>query len=270
MSIDWFRSWHGAPTDSKWLLIAKRAGVTPGIVSAVVWALFDHASQAEQRGNVETFDVETYAVFSGFSEENITAIIFAMKEKSLIVSGTLSAWEKRQPKRNDDSAERVREHRNAVKRTVTQCNSREEKRREEKIEKEVSKKDTREVALFADPPDFDEFWGTWPNKVGRSAAVKAYGAAIKRGTKPSDIVDGVRSYIRDKPPDRQWLNPATFLNQSRWEDKPAQVQNGKTSNVLQAADNLVSILDSFDRGAAETDAIRGPTGPSNVRLISQG
>lgn len=26
--MDWFRSWHGAPTDNKWLLIAKRAGVT--------------------------------------------------------------------------------------------------------------------------------------------------------------------------------------------------------------------------------------------------
>jgi hypothetical protein len=104
------------------------------MVSAVVWALFDHASQAEQRGNVDGFDVETYAIFSGFDEANIAAIIEALKEKNLIISGTLSAWEKRQPKREDNSTERVRAHRNAVKRNVTQGNAREDKEesREEK------------------------------------------------------------------------------------------------------------------------------------------
>ena len=113
MSIDWFRSWHGAPTDPKWLLIARNAmkrsetHVTPGMVSAVVWALFDHASQAEHRGNVGGFDVETYSVFSGFSVADIEAIIGAMVDKNLIFSGALSAWEKRQPKREDNSSVRV-------------------------------------------------------------------------------------------------------------------------------------------------------------------
>ena len=32
----WFRSWHGAPTDNKWLVIARRANVSAGVVSAVV------------------------------------------------------------------------------------------------------------------------------------------------------------------------------------------------------------------------------------------
>lgn len=54
--MDWFRSWHGAPTDNKWLLIAKRAGVTPMMVSAVFWALLDYASQQEERGSVAGFD----------------------------------------------------------------------------------------------------------------------------------------------------------------------------------------------------------------------
>jgi hypothetical protein len=29
--MDWFRSWHGAPTDPKWLLIAKRSETQAGI-----------------------------------------------------------------------------------------------------------------------------------------------------------------------------------------------------------------------------------------------
>lgn len=140
MSIEWFRSWHGAPTDPKWLLVARNAAkrsethetqITPGMVSAVVWALFDHASQAEQRGNIQGFDVETYAVFSGFSEADIAAIIQEMIEKKLIISGCLAAWEKRQPKREDNSTPRVRAHRNAMKHNETQGNDREEKSREE-------------------------------------------------------------------------------------------------------------------------------------------
>jgi len=29
--MDWFRSWHGAPNDPKWLVIARKAGVAPGM-----------------------------------------------------------------------------------------------------------------------------------------------------------------------------------------------------------------------------------------------
>ena len=50
-----WRSWHAAPTDTKCLSIARRAKVTPGMVAAVVWALYDHASQATERGDVSRF-----------------------------------------------------------------------------------------------------------------------------------------------------------------------------------------------------------------------
>lgn len=227
MSIDWFRSWHGAPTDNKWLLIAKRAAVPAGMVSAVVWALFDHASQNEQRGNVEEFDVETYAIFSGFDEAKIAAIIEALKEKSIIVSGYLSAWQKRQPKREDNSSERVAKHRetqcNAVKRNVTHGNAREDKSREREEIQEA-----RESALCAVvspdwPADYrGQFWEKYPNKVGKPAALIKLERIRQRGTvRWDDLVAGLENYIRDKPVDRAWLNPATFLNQERWADQPA-------------------------------------------------
>ncbi len=135
---DWFRSWHGAPTDPKWLLIAKRAGTAPGIVSAVVWALFDHASQCQDRGSVADFDTETYATFSGFDEEQVEAIVHELTAKGVIVDGYLSAWNKRQPKREDNSAERAKEWRernrtqpNATEQPRTQTNT--DKIREDKI-----------------------------------------------------------------------------------------------------------------------------------------
>jgi hypothetical protein len=101
---DWFRSWHGAPTDNKWLVIGRRAGVAPGMASAVGWALMDYASQQSDRGSVQGFDVETYAMFSGWEECQIEAVIAAMQDKGMITDGRLSAWEKRQPEREDVTA----------------------------------------------------------------------------------------------------------------------------------------------------------------------
>lgn len=108
MAFEWFRSWHGAPTDSKYRVIAKRAGVAPGVVSAVYWALLDYASQNEPRGSVEGFDVETYAEWAGWEESDVQAIIDAFIGKQAIIDGRIVAWEKRQPKKEDDSTERVR------------------------------------------------------------------------------------------------------------------------------------------------------------------
>ena len=128
MAMDWFRSWHGAPTDNKWLLIAKRANVIPMMVSAVFWELLDYASQQEERGSVAGFDAETYAMWAGCEESDVIAILNAMRAKGVITDGeTLAAWEKRQPRREDDSIERVRRHRDRQRQsvtddTVTHCN----------------------------------------------------------------------------------------------------------------------------------------------------
>lgn len=112
MAIDWFRSYHGAPTDPKWLWVARKAQTVPGVVSAVWFALEDYASQNPDRGSVAGFDVETYAAFSGFEEETVAAICAALRHKGVIGDDDrLAAWARRQPKREDDSAQRVREHR---------------------------------------------------------------------------------------------------------------------------------------------------------------
>lgn len=143
---DWFRSWHGAPTDPKWLLIGRKANVPPAIVVAVFWALCDHASQQEDRGSVAAFDVETYAVFGGLEEEQAQSVIDALTEKGVIKDGRLAAWEKRQPKREDSSTERVRAHRERkvsvtppTQLNETQCNATE---REGTLDTEEIREDT--------------------------------------------------------------------------------------------------------------------------------
>jgi hypothetical protein len=133
--------------------------------------------------------------------------------------------------------------------------------------------DRKEVARESAPSsdfEFEDFWNLWPNKVGKPAALKAFVSARKRADLDA-IVAGVFAYIRDKPPDRPWLNPATFLNQNRWEDQPAQVANGKPKNaIIQAADDLCRKLASFDGPPREVDGVRSGAGETTPRLLSHG
>jgi hypothetical protein len=102
---DWFRSWHGAPTDPKWLLIARKAGVKPCHVAHVFWALLDHGSQNGDRGFVGDFDIETFALFAGLEEEHVSRIVTQLREKGLVTrENRLASWGKRQPKREDETA----------------------------------------------------------------------------------------------------------------------------------------------------------------------
>lgn len=157
----WFRSWHGAPTDNKWLVIARKSNTSPGIVSAVYWALLDCASQAEQRGNISHFDIETYAAFSGFEEAAISSILDAFRDKGVIEKDLLTAWETRQPQREDVSTERVRKYRdkqnetqcNATKRGVTRGNNTEKNRTETDQKRSDLNADTRTLSNVAASSD---------------------------------------------------------------------------------------------------------------------
>lgn len=135
MALEWWRSYHGAPTDAKWVIVARKAKTKPGQVAAVWYALQDHASQASPRGSVAAHDSEALAAFYGWPVAVVERVVAALYEKDLISSdGILTSWERRQVKREDNSRERVRKHResvtqrNAVKRNVTTDKSREEKK----------------------------------------------------------------------------------------------------------------------------------------------
>lgn len=80
--------------------------------------------------------------------------------------------------------------------------------------------------------EFDmTFWPAYPHKVGRPAALRAF-IAKRQAATLAEIMDGLARYKSDRPPDRQWLNPATFLNDERFRDDPAPspVPNGTRPN----------------------------------------
>lgn len=82
---------------------------------------------------------------------------------------------------------------------------------------------------------FAEFWAQYPKKVGKGAAEKAF----DRIKPDKQTFDRMMSAISVQKQSRQWMenngqyipNPATWLNQRRWEDELAQGA-GDTDNVF--------------------------------------
>jgi hypothetical protein len=263
--FDWFRSWHGAPTDLKWLVIAKHANTTPGVVSAIVWALLDHASQVEDRGDVSGFNCETYAAFSGFEEDIVRAVYSAMQAKNIIVDGRVAQWERRQPKREDSSSGRVREFREKSRKSEPKTpphddappaaapNSvTESKPAPEVLISPAALVLADEIAVIAG----HELAFVPPAWCGAAYRVQTW---ISAGWKPQLILQSVKSQMqrkRDGPPDRVQYFEKGIARTIAEHAQPLpnviplsaitiEARHGKaTSAITNAADRLIAELES--------------------------
>ena len=112
--MDWCRLWHDMPNDPKWRVVSRRSGRPISEVMAVYVHMLVTASSAENRGQIEGWDDEDVAASLDLEEEDVRAIREAMEGK-VLAGDVVSGWEKRQPKRDDDSADRVRRYRERKK-----------------------------------------------------------------------------------------------------------------------------------------------------------
>ena len=107
----------------------------------------------------------------------------------------------------------------------------------EKREKE--KKDTPSQAAPAGPV-FDAFWATYPKKVGGKVdAKKAFVKAVSL-VSLDVVLAGAKRYAADPNlPDRQFIpNPATWLNQGRWDDDPCAPRTDKPNTTPRAGSTI--------------------------------
>lgn len=147
--MDWFRWHHGTVTDPKFQLIARKASSSVAEVVAVWAVILEEASMCEARGALGQFDFESIDCALGMDDGKAKAIHDLMAERGLLdlENGVVAKWNKRQPKREDDTAaERKRQQREREKALekqrdavrdcvtnehVTQCHARGEESRQE-------------------------------------------------------------------------------------------------------------------------------------------
>lgn len=110
MNENWFR-WHvGTATDPKWRVVAARSGQPVASVLAVWSCVLERA--ATQAGRIDGWDSEDVGAGLDLDAATVDRIIGAMQGKTLDGLAVV-AWAKRQPKREDGSAERAKAWRDA-------------------------------------------------------------------------------------------------------------------------------------------------------------
>lgn len=115
----WVRLWLDMPTDPKFRVIAKRSGRPLSEVIAVFVVMM---TKADDDGSISGWSSEDVAAALDTEAEHVEAIYKAMQDK-VLDGDSLSGWQKRQPKREDASTDRVRAFRGRMKRNETQRNA---------------------------------------------------------------------------------------------------------------------------------------------------
>jgi len=144
----WLRLWVDMPTNPKWRTISRSSRRSISEVMAVYLHVLVNASNAEERGVTEHLNEEDIASALDIETEAVAAILAAMQAR-VMDGARVMGWDKRQPLREDGSAQRAAAYRDRQKlakqtpdeplqtqfpqseRNRTQPNAREEKRREE-------------------------------------------------------------------------------------------------------------------------------------------
>jgi biotin operon repressor len=82
--------------------------------------------------------------------------------------------------------------------------------------------------------EFDSFWESYPKKVDKGAALRAFRRAIKN-LDPAVVIAGAKAYAEDPNlPQKQFIkNPATWLNAEAWANGPLPKRKITDSKALE-------------------------------------
>ena len=121
----WLRLWHDMPTDPKWRTIARVSGQSISTVQAIYLQILVNASEnssvTQSDAGVTQCDMTKRGVTFGLCAEDIASCldletedvecVFAAMQGRVMDGDRVKGWEKRQPIREDNSAERTRRYR---------------------------------------------------------------------------------------------------------------------------------------------------------------
>ena len=235
--MSWLRWWEGTCSDPKWRVIAARSGQNVGMVVSV-WAwLLEQARPND--GQLGEIDCEEIGITYGYEAEQVASIVQAMADKGLVEDCTIKNWRKRQPKREDDSRERVTEwrrkkaeERNAL---VTHGNAPEaEAEAEAEADKGIAsptvsnetsgearpnRKRSRTIPKPSYSTDFQAFWKGYPadKNMSKSEAWEVWQRLDDDDRRRAlAALPAFSAYCRDNP-DYRPVHAVRFLNKRRFD-----------------------------------------------------
>jgi len=226
--VKWFRWYHGAATDPKLGGVAMRSKASlPEVIAT--WALvLENASASDERGDV-SIDAHEVAYVLRVEPEAVEAILSAMTDAGMLSEGRVASWEKRQPKRDMPSTERVAKHRAAqVKHDETRTQhaatpeTRVDKSRldTDKIKDIGSNEPSRRKRISYTPEFEDGLWKPYPNTAGMSkpeafAAWKALTAEERQ--QATDRLPAFIKWMAGQGKDYRTLHACRYLSKKRFE-----------------------------------------------------
>lgn len=234
MANQWLRLWHDMPNDPKWRTIARVAKQPLPSVLGVYIHVLVNASNASERGRTQNLNSEDMASALDIEVEAVEAILEAMQGR--VLEGDLvSGWARRQPAREDGSAERARAWRDSRRsqeqagtdgeRTRTQANAEKRPDKDKDTEKEDTPQPPKGAKAGKLPAGFEVFWAAYPRKEGKLAAARAFEKALKVLGTPDAAerlqraAEAFGKACAGKEP--QYIpHASTWLNAGRWEDEP--------------------------------------------------
>lgn len=258
MKNSWLRLWHELPNDPKWRTIAKVSGQPISVVIAVYIHLLVDASTNTERGrthaNATNEDIAS-ALDIGTTE--VHSVIAAMQNR-VLNDDWIIGWEKRQPEREDGSAERAKAWREQQK---TQPNARERKRTLDKIREDKIREVLKDTVQIEFELWFETvWWKVYPRREGKGKAKTSCSNALKK-ISHEELLEATMRYANDPnlPPQKKYIPfPAVWLNQERWNDDPLPTRGepsvrdgGKTTAEVNASRGL-QLVQRF-----ETEESRG-------------
>lgn len=233
MANQWLRLWHDMPTDPKWRTISRVSGQRIGDVMAVYIHILVCASNASERGRTQSFNSEDVASALDLEAEQVEQIVAAMQGR-VLDDDMVRGWAKRQVAREDGGAERAKAWReakkaeskrtpNASERTPNASERNRTPDKDKDKDTDTDKENTPKAPKGAECDRFEAFWATYPRRVGKDAARRAF---AKRKV-DDDLLAQMLAAVSTQSASDGWTrdggkfipHPSTWLNEGRWQDE---------------------------------------------------
>jgi hypothetical protein len=271
----WFRFYQGTCEDGKFRMVARNAEVTVATVIGVWACLLEDAAHPDHRG-IAVRGEDFYAAILDLTPQDVQHILQFMEEVDCISVGhgaiTISNWKERQfetDSHDPTNADRQRKWREKHKpnKPKQERNGRvtETKRPETEADTETEAEKKEPTLRVADPRTklFNESLRTLASITGKTP--DSCRSLVGRWLKlVNDEAIHVIAAIEDAERNRI-ADPVAWINQTL---KPRGT-NGKTGNVIDAADRLIQRIADFDK-APDESGVRSGTGENLVRLLPPG